>query len=67
MICLSTKVRIESLKSLASPTYRVAPVYLGLHEENDPERRLMGPFEGLRWLLFRRPLRRAAAAPRGFI
>jgi hypothetical protein len=33
--------RIESLKSLASPTYRVVPVYLGLHEENDPERRLM--------------------------
>ena len=33
--------RIESLESLASPTYRVVPVYLGLHEENDPERRLM--------------------------
>ena len=33
--------RIESLKSLASPTYRVVPVYLGLHEQNDPERRLM--------------------------
>ena len=33
--------RIESLKSLASPTYRVVPAYLGLHEENDPERRLM--------------------------
>ena len=33
--------RIESLKSLASPTYRVVPVYLGLHQGNDPERRLM--------------------------
>ena len=30
--------RIESLKSLASPTYRVVPVYLGLHQGNDPER-----------------------------
>ena len=33
--------RIESLKSLASPTFRVQPVYLGLHEENDPNQRLV--------------------------
>ena len=33
--------RIESLKTLISPTFQVVPVYLGLHEENDPDRRLM--------------------------
>jgi hypothetical protein len=33
--------RIESLKTLASPTFQVEPVYLGLHEENDPDRRLV--------------------------
>ncbi len=33
--------RIESLKDLASPTFAVVPAYLGLHEENDPDRRLM--------------------------
>ena len=33
--------RIESLKTLASPTFQVVPVYLGLHEENDPDRRLI--------------------------
>ena len=33
--------RIESLKALASPTFQVEPVYLGLFEENDPDRRLV--------------------------
>ena len=33
--------RIESLKTLASPTFQVEPVYLGLHEENDPDGRLV--------------------------
>lgn len=33
--------RIESLKTLVPPTFQVEPVYLGLHEENDPERRLV--------------------------
>lgn len=33
--------QIESLKSLASPTFQVEPAYLGLHEGNDPDRRLV--------------------------
>jgi len=33
--------RIESLKSLASPTFRVVPQYLGLFEDNDPAKRLV--------------------------
>ena len=33
--------RIESLKSLASPTFRVVPQYLGLFEDNDPTKRLV--------------------------
>ena len=33
--------RIESLKDLVSPTFAVVPAYFGLHEANDPERRLM--------------------------
>jgi hypothetical protein len=33
--------QIRSLKALASPTFQVEPVYLGLHEENDPDRRLV--------------------------
>ncbi len=33
--------RIESLKSLASPTFQVQPVYLGLHQDNDPNQRLV--------------------------
>jgi hypothetical protein len=31
--------QIRSLKALASPTFQVEPAYLGLHEENDPDRR----------------------------
>jgi hypothetical protein len=33
--------RIESLKDLVSPTFAVVPAYFGLHEANDPDRRLM--------------------------
>ena len=33
--------QIQSLKALASPTFLMEPVYLGLHEENDPGRRLV--------------------------
>jgi hypothetical protein len=33
--------QIESLKALASPTFQVEPAYLGLHEENDPDQRLV--------------------------
>ena len=33
--------QIESLKTLVSPTFQVVPVYLGLHEGNDPDRRLV--------------------------
>jgi Domain of unknown function (DUF4159) len=33
--------RIESLSTLASPTFGTTPVYLGLHEDNDPQKRLM--------------------------
>jgi len=33
--------RIESLKTLASPTFQVQPAYLGLHEDNDPNQRLV--------------------------
>ena len=31
--------QIQSLKALAPPTFQVESVYLGLHEENDPDRR----------------------------
>ena len=31
----------RSLKALASPTFQVEPAYLGLHEENSPDRRLL--------------------------
>ncbi len=33
--------RIESLSSLAAPTFGTQPIYMGLHEDNDPEKRLM--------------------------
>ncbi len=33
--------RIEDLTALASPTYQVQPMYLGLYEDNDPEKRLL--------------------------
>ena len=33
--------RIESLKTLVSPTFRVVPEYLGLFEDNDPAKRLV--------------------------
>lgn len=33
--------RIEDLASLASPTYQVQPMYFGLYEDNDPEKRLL--------------------------
>ena len=33
--------RIESLRSLSSPTFRTVPQYLGLFQENDPEKRLV--------------------------
>jgi len=33
--------RIESLKDLVSPTFAVVPAYFGIHEANDPDRRLM--------------------------
>jgi Domain of unknown function (DUF4159) len=33
--------RIENLSAILSPTYGTTPVYMGLHEDNDPTRRLM--------------------------
>lgn len=33
--------RIESLATLSSPYARDVPIYLGLHEDNDPEKRLI--------------------------
>ncbi len=33
--------RIESLETLSAPYSRNPPVYLGLHEDNDPEKRLV--------------------------
>jgi uncharacterized protein DUF4159 len=33
--------RIENLAAILSPTYGTTPIYMGLHEENDPTKRLM--------------------------
>lgn len=33
--------RIDDLAALASPTFQVRPMYLGLYEDNDPEKRLL--------------------------